>query len=622
MNNHKLMAISLGLVFVAVAFMPLATATHMSTYYLHEDDTPMHQGMGTWNEDGQVVPSDAPVGLAGLTERVRATVGATAGDGSIVLNAHTAWGANPMENLNFYAGTNFLYPGATTFMAWYGAWNDLNGDGIIDEYPPSNLAKAALDEFAWEGLESGRSGANSAVMNGWILPSHIESAGFLAGRPDRLGTGTPEDTLGAWSDVESTPDFPYTDRTGPSEAQPFYVNQAGWSVQTTDEGFIMTTTILSVVEAKRAAGSDIGYDLTVAAAYRDVDIYQSVDPTVEALYLSVIRGVARPTYDGALNTVNDTINLADAVLNETLSPVFDIVDPVLDPIVDAIEEQLPDTSDQDAIIRDAEQAQDDNTWGWFPNERARSMAGNDYASGYNGWVDAWTRSIVPTVANVDFSQKHPLLFAGVYGENVLGPFSPTQGLSDERRQMGAIINVFASAGAWHDVNGDGWIGEPTNCGTPTDDPDNFDGDGYCKDRAAHDNGLVDNPHQYGSSEFVGLASALCGLSAEITPADGGIWPPGSGILMTADRPTQRIDRGQDYYVPLLGTEKAFLRFDTQCSTGTGSRTIDALFMPSGSFGTNLNLKVTVELPAIDDETSGVEFLGGIFTDEDHIVGAL
>ncbi len=590
MTTSKTIAVSVCAIFLAVAFAPLATATHMHIYHVGEQ----HDMLGTWSEDGDVVPGDAPAGLAGIGERVRETPLSVAGQGGRVFNAITVVQPQIYFNLNHYAGTDFLWPGATGFMAWYGNWNDLNGDGVISDAAPDangNPPSAeANDEFLWRGAEDGNGGLS---MVGYIHPSDIEGTGILAGRP--FLTGDPlEESFGAFATPSAAPDFAYADRTAPAEAggQPFYVAGPGWSTQTTDESFLVTTTVLSVVDAQKAAGSEVGFDLADSASYRDVDVYESLDPTVESLYLSSAR-TAKPAYDSGVAAVNSTASAIEAIVDEYTEGL----------VPSEVSDQL-DSAEEDSDK--AIGATDDVLFGPVPNERAYDMAGNDYASGFAPWLDVTTRFSAPTLANVDARSVHGALFAGVYGNNPV-TMSPLQ-KGDDRTQIPGIVQPIASTGLWFDANGDGWIGEACD----VDERDAVTGE--CSNPYNH--GQTDNPHDYGdTTEFVGLGSTLCTYSVTLDPM-GEAWPAGTVIMRTYDRPTSEITAGRQAYEPVTGNGAVSLRFNRQCTDATGSSTQDALISPTGSFAFPIAVSLTVTLPPVTDTTQGITFPGATITDND------
>ncbi len=524
-------------------------------------------------DDGQgVMPQGAPG--AGLSDRV-ATFGTTAGDGNgFVLNSFYA-SATPSSHfgpngiLANAVGADHIYPTvAGGFLAWYGRWSDLDADGVIDDQRAN--ADSPSDEFLHHGEADGTAGL---IMVSWAYPSNPHSGcrptGVVTlhqcrdsildaegGHGLRLEGGLR--TFGAFEDPSRRAhDFAYADHTdGGDTGDEIWINSNGWFTTFADDGFLMTTSILTVANARPAPATAEGYVLDPPFAgpdeLRDVDVYRAVSPDIEALYLAVMA----PARAMVLALDQDLAATArDLEEDGTRATVDSFIGP-----------------------------QDDRLspgWGF------ENACGCDYGSDYWPFLDLQMR-LATGVPNVvlpnDESIGHPLY-------NHVGWSAGTRS-GAERNTAPGILTAVSHSGWFHDANGDGWIGdacpreEATRAGGPCQNPYRY--------------GAVDDPNDYSGEDALGEYLPSCAPAAASTvivlPIEGNTWLPGTLLLRNYNHIDPRAE-GTGAVI-LAGTTQATLRMEVAtCDTGQSyAWSQDAILLPGGSIPGTLAAYMSVAFP--------------------------
>ncbi len=594
----KITHMALALAAVAMLVAPTAMAGH---YTLVRADRDAGGALGfmasvsEWNDDGSDSMPSGAVG-AGLSERLTVPSG-TPGDGaSIVLDSrYVHAGVNSNFDPNFYGRAVFgdaprIYPGIGSFMAWYGVWNDLDNDGVIDEYQ-RNLANPA-DEFSWHGAANGNQGIN---MLSWMHPSNSDVSCRPPVAPvnacrDDLNDEPPQaglHTLGALDDPASqTPDFAYTDRTnGEAPGDEAWLSGNGWMSAFTDESFVMTTWVLTSANPNAAAGSATRYDIDPANPgndqLRDIDRYESLSAEVEALYLA-----AAPAGRAAWTILGQTV----------LEPVqrniseLDDADEITGPVDDLI----------------------------FPGRAfdGQTCAVCNFLEGWAPFLDLQTDVVrpLPNVVLPDGTNVGPWGFQGQ-------GFSPFTAEGGDRSAVPGFLIGIAQLGWFFDANGDGWIGE--GC------PNEKNRTGACEN--PYEDGSQDDPNNYGAymdqnpetpnTEFIPNCRPAASSIFYYEPVDT-IWPPGTLLARQFNHIGGTVASGDGApYELLTGTTKVGLRPDTNACTGAepNAYTNDAIILPTGTLTFAIRASVTANFPAFKDASRGIDLPAYTITDVDVIV---
>ncbi len=222
----------------------------------------------TMEDDGAVVRGPGHV-FDGRENRV-VPVGSSIGDGSLFLdmrlrnsNYPTEAGISSGSILGSLIGRpDLLMPGYQHGEAWYGWWNDLDGDRTIDDIHDEACGGPACagDEFVWRGISSGE----SPTMTISRLPSNTTI-------PQRA----PVFDYHVWDRVTDE-----TDRSGPHQT---------WRTSLTigyTESLIASKTLVTYTNAREVIGGARGFPLDPndPDALVDVDVHEALSPDVETLW--------------------------------------------------------------------------------------------------------------------------------------------------------------------------------------------------------------------------------------------------------------------------------------------------------------------------------------------------
>ncbi len=598
--------IVLILTMAAVLIAPSAMAVHFTVTRADRDARDLGgpgalwHGMSRWNDDGSDVMPAGAVG-GGLDERLH-VIGGTPGDGNTLvfdsryLPMAGVLGAPTDEFTGLVSEGNRIMPGLGSFFAWYGIWNDLTGDGIIDDYKADDFANTARDEFFWHGIADGNEGLN---MLAWAYPSN----------PD-VGCSTPVAPINTCRDVDSfaepnaglrtlgalenpgrsRADFAFADRTN-VESDELWLAGNGFMTTFIDDGLIMTTTVMSIANAQPLAGSAAGFDLDPANPapdmLRDIDSFESVSPELEALYLSAV-APARGAYLGTLATVYPIAGNGEAATHFYRGPVDDLYSPG--------------------------QAFDGQT-----------CATCDFATGWSPFLDMQADIVIP-VSKVWYpaTPAGPANSAGIWGFQGTG-VSPTTAEGEDRTAIGGLLIAATNTGYFYDANGDGFVGNACRyeegysgsgpCSQPyrwgaTDDPNTY--------AQTHDDGSV-------NEEFIADCSvATPPIRVTVSPV-GSDWAAGTLFVPFYNQVlgNYAVDGDIMPAYPLTGTEAASLRMEPAACDGqtSPSYTKDAVFLPGGTQLHAIQVSVTVHFRAYTDASRGISIAPADITDVDMIVPA-
>lgn len=425
---------------------------------------------------------------------------ALAGDLSLILNSK--WVASPAtgatvgttdSDLNTLfdplVADDMIVPGVVgTFHAWYGEWADHNGDGHV----PSGSFTSAFTSFNYAGSTvSGRECSDGSFGLGPI-PT-VTTPGAALG-------DCASDTAGEW---ESDPAAVIVSYVTPGRAQRLdlqpdgsprdpalnYVYITGYAHYVASlEGFVfvdnsvLQTTAVETLANPTVAASGLRSRVPTTGEPIDVDVYRAVDPTVEQLYAAVTASLA-PTgceVDRPLEPVEGE--------NDCVAPIPDAPSSaaVVGPVAAIV---LPPVA---------------------------SEATQDHAAAPHLYFD---------VRLVLSGNAPPANGPGIRGDSALTADGGNAGVlapaADGRAAAPAYASVAGFLGAWHDVNGDGFIGAPT-------------AEAGCVD--AYDCGLSSDPNTYSAEEWTPFCRATDRPNGEILAtltSSTGSW--GSGVYVVTDR---------------------------------------------------------------------------------------
>lgn len=661
------LALTVVLAFAVTALAPAVEASHLTLYHTRTTTgQSADPGFGvTWEDDGEIVHQ--PGGdLDGVVNKVSLQTTDTIGDGSLFLDAEWYADAYLMfgSNQALAGNSDKMITGFGAFIAKYGLFNDLDGDGEVDDFHdsgacPPTFACTGLDEFTWKGQSSG----DAVTMALYVLPSNLAASSISRGAERLADVSTspawePSGQFGTWQDgTDSTPDTFFDDRTDQADQQ-LWVNGGGWSYVWTDESLLITTQTV-VVAGAAPDSSDVGFDLTDVEALIDVDTYESADPALEALWVSTLTPIpsaireARATpqnigpivngyaamVSAAINDVSRTINdittgqtpVAE-VIESTVGPTRDSALDIAQPYVDAADEggaQAIESFVNPAWLKEPNHAADVFPAAAFGGTPSPNGIGNDYsghATAYHLFMDARLHLTAPNAANVDLE---PLSTGvGVYGHVGLQYESlPCQDCTAERGVSPGLIMSTIAVSLWQDTNGDGWVGDVCNpssedewdaennvCNDTNDNRyDGFPATGFYDD--ADENYLI-----CGTTTLNGNAQGVM-----IAPVAGSTWEdaPGAFVLRQFRQPTNNVWHTERFeQVPLTGTEPIHLGTDA-CAQDASTITVDALVLPSGTLSINLVSQVTGTMTKpFNDKTTGITIPVESVTDVDVYFAAL
>ncbi len=543
----------------AILLVPsIAVAGPNALYYAGYDDS----WGRTLEDDGEVARAPGTA-LDGIANKVTFG-GATPGDGGRFLDARVAQGNG---QVNVFAGTlasdttdhpNTLLPGPVVAVAWYGDWNDLDGDGAIDDIhdDPGDGA----DEFVWRG----RSSETDLAMPLYVHPNPGKFPAGVSGNAVRFR---------GFTDGSFREDA-YTDFTDRDEQLWFNDPARTWAVTPGiyDGGLLIRMTFVTVAEAIQKKGDPLHYDLSDPNALIDVDVYDSLSPELEALYTSVMA------------SLTPTANEIDEI-RRTGGPAAEIIDnqvtPVTDPLVDSIRAYQSDGQGEamrtitPAFPKEPNHVFDDyggnaifggvgDTLGSY-----NSYAG--YQSDVHFFVDAWGEITWHPAVHAN-SGAGPEVWAERGSADASYAFTtPDDGAYPHGRSTTAIFGVNAEIVAWMDRNGDGFRGAVCN----PEDPDEWDASrNTCRSADSVDG-------RFAPTSGDGSGASLCRESAKGTvtvfPLDGD-W---EGAVLVKDHDHYgNVVWNQDWQV-LLGSEPVSLEW-RPCIQNSYTRTSDVILFPAGN----------------------------------------
>ncbi len=642
-RKPRAIAIFAVALFLTTTLLPVVEATHLTLYQYRNpaDGSPLAPGIGvTYEDDGMVARQPGGL-LDGIENQVLLNTTEEVGDGSLFLDAvyynhEQAYfdGATVMAPAFGGKRVMFLSGG---FMAWYGWFKDLDGDGRINDHhdaagsychvsAPANCG--AVDEFKWKGAASG----DSLEMALFFLPSEL--GGSTATRDSERLSDTsirPTRQFGAWQNGTShRVDARFADRTSQTGEEQLWVGGNGWPWLFTDESFLLTTQTIVIANAEKS-NADLPYNFDDPDASIDVDQYESLSPEIESLWVSSARNLQDtifqtrraptqigPMINGYAAIVSAAINNVSRLINEVTTgqtPVTEAVDQIVDPIVDPV---LRDADEADRAATDATNpqfakepntAQDVYPGATFGGVASWRGIGNDY-SGYQSehqlFMDSRLFARVPYGANV----ITPFISYGVYGQNTRAYEEPMPCDGCGENQRGAtpgFLGAITWVGLWNDANGDQWPGERCD---PAD-ADEWD----AENNVCADIGNRGDAAGFGSTEMIpicgtttlngggGQASPQNGI--KITPMPGNEWPAGVTTLKWYDRPTRNIFRMDETHQP-TGSESVVLEYDACTGGATNVRSVDVLFIPTGSLDISILVETTATMTkAFNDAETGI-----------------
>ncbi len=686
--------------FVASALAPAVQATHLTLYTFRNPTTgeSLDSGIGvTYEDDGD--SARQPGGLLdGVQNKVVLNVTDVIGQGALFLDSQWYYHEQAYVASNYYlapatGGKQMLY-GSGGFMSWYGWWQDLDGDGRIDDHHDSGSCHAtapascaSVDEFTWKGAGSG----DALEMVLYFLPSDLPNNGQDRGVDERtpqsasalgLTVGRNWGTFGAWANgTDARPDDTFDDRTEYSESEQLWVNGIGWPWVWTDESLLIESQTVVVANPGKS-NSELRYKIEGADVSVDVDTYESVDPTVEALWVSTVTPIpgqvaeARraPTQIGplvneyaamvsaAINDVSRAINdltngqrppieILDEFLQDNVDPVLDdTVNPVVNNTLDLVNDTAapyrdPAVAEVNALTRAANnnlsaaiEAYYNPAWLMEPNHVGDIYpgatfdgvpdylgVGNDYtdhATEYHLFMDSHAVFQVPGGANI----YTPLITYGIYGDTTyegntahIDP-TPCDGCGDSGRGFKpTFVTVKNVIGLWKDTNLDKHPG--VFC-----DPEDPDGD-WDSDQQVCGNRDTFGWDGWSGSEIIPICgtTTMNGGHVKVYPAPGHSWDDVTGQVIKLrlyDRPMYNAFNTDQMTMP-TGNDVVELALDS-CSGGQiGVRSVDMLFLPTGSLEISLIFEVTATMTkAFTDEDLGVDLPVESVTDVDIYLASL
>ncbi len=602
--RHPFVAIIVGLLLLA----PTATAIHWTA---HE------QGIGrapaeTREDDGEIFESPGHP-AHGVVNQVTA-LARTPGDGGLFLDARLAWHAGLIGSgfdLNPGWFVDGMAPGASVLLptaappfyhlsAYYGWWNDFDGDGVIDDVHDAACGgpSCGADEFVWRGLASGESVGMVAMMS----PAHY----FVT------ATGNTSSTL-LTETVE--------DHTARSNAEQVW--EGAYYYNGPDSGLLTTIRTLTLAGARKSVGSAVGYDIHDPDALRDVDRYTAVDPTVGVLWDSTAR-FAVDQYQGRWADVGTAIDdvqeatdgatdLPFAIYGIAWAAAFGVIGMAVDAALEARDNgpqppplDLPQPKEPNHVLDDFEGR------ALFDGTADVHGAYNDY-SGYRDSHQFWY--------DVTISQwRCAGLYVTVPGTSVelsqwlacgnAGNFDPRGGIAGNSERTASYYAMFrALPVVWMDRNGDAAVG--AICDPATED---FDAErNHCR------------PGAPVPADGLGETIGVC----EVTTAKGGtltVQPVGAdwplAIVVRDLKETTRVAYERHWEIP-TGTDPVTIRWENECESPSLLYARDALMFPEGS--NTVPLLVTSEAILADgftNEESGVSVPHARVLDVDLIPASL
>ncbi len=582
------------------ALVPGVAANHWTLYAYGVDDS----AGATLEDDGAV--SHAPGSpLHGLVNRV-VNETETAGSGGLFFDVVMGQGSSAFAVHGHAAKTlvfgraDVLLPTPVQMSAWYGWWNDLNGDGTVDD--AHDAEGAGDDEFTWRGHGSGS--ADLAIRT-WMIPEDAKG-GLTAGAVYDL---QPPAVSGFEAGPQTHNDpMEWTDNTARDRAEQEW---RGPSVTRLDSNLLTRIQFVTVAGAPRSIGSPLQYDVSAPAARIDVDDHTAVSPEAESLYIASARTLAAvwPVRDIVDNQPNPFAIVGGLIANPTAT--------VYGAQADAEERYAP------RDLKEPNHVEDDyGGHAWFGGVGDAAGTGNTYEGYRDAWhlyFDAIARvstcsggyAAVPgTSTSVTVGGAGTCQWSAVDPVSVADPFGNGAG---SRTAWGSLM-IQGHIFLWMDRNADTHVG--TVC--DPEDPDSFDATGNtCADAPQP------WPHTiYGEVRDICDDANAAGSTFTLTPM-GGAWPEGTLIIRDAPQ-TTRVAYDQ-HWEPVGGTsDSVTLRWQDSCRIPINHPQLqarDTLVFPLGS-DVPIRVDATVSIPGYEDAAVGITVGREEVTDVDVLLASL
>lgn len=555
------------IVFLLVAASVLAPFTTASHSTIH-DNAANDEYRRTLEDDGAVMRASGTP-LDGYGNKV-VYPGHEPGDGTLFLDSRLASriGVDFMDEFPLlfsrtvtepaFGRSDVLLPGYPhVAFAWYGQWNDIDQDGMIDDVHDAD--GAASDEFRWRGLASGE----EVAMVQYLLPRTGNGGFSIMADPSKHDT-----------DV-------FDDHTATEHAEQYWHGPVTYA---TDGSLLTGMQTLVVAGAQAVIGRSIAYDLDDPAALIDVDRYEALSPEFGALVSSA--------YTYAADAQDQAFATYQTFLNEVFFPTYGGAIGTTDWIVEnatTTAENLPSINAYYA--REPNQPLDD-----YENRAVYGGVGDRYGTGnhYPGYehsyqfyadtfpfaqicVGAYARA-PPT--GIEASQW---LTCNYSNRDPLGGLQETSGAP-------TFLGFKRLLGLWKDLNGDGHVGDV--CDPATDDFDPVRNGCRNQGEYAHD--------PFPGAEFINHCNTVAGGrgSVRVQPLNGE-W---SGAVLFRDyRESTRVAFDPGHVRILAGQEPVDIRWKEDCDPYVR----DIIMFPAGGSPVPLLTVSEYTIPGFNDETIGI-----------------
>ncbi|HVL48587.1 MAG TPA: hypothetical protein VM889_08530 [Candidatus Thermoplasmatota archaeon] len=311
----------------------------------------------------------------------------------------TSQGGNNLRRDSGGLLPDVILPGQGQLRAWYGHWNDLNGNGVIEAWRGTGAAAQSNDEWFSKTL-----GKLAAYVDPGSHP-HVRNL-------DRPG--------------DSSPDFWYVPYAGSNyEWYQTGLNNDNY-ILFVDGSLMRTLTVRSVTEPILSPNADGSAPYTTSpTSLVDIDEYPALAPTpVASAYAATVGNLVWPLGSPSLGTCPNGCRPGPFSLRGT--PIQGL-EPLLAPHVR-------------------------NLYAPYPREHApgegSTSAGRhaDHLAAYRGWID-----LIPTWGYRNVSHQE----ASYYARG--GPL-PGKTADGRQAMMPGFLSFEVRTGIWKDLDGDGYIG--------------------------------------------------------------------------------------------------------------------------------------------------------------------
>ncbi|MBI4394311.1 MAG: hypothetical protein HY556_11050 [Euryarchaeota archaeon] len=315
---RKVLAFALFATLVVTPLLPAANAAHRGQWDsgVAPNDTAWRSTYEPDDESTEIFTPGTPidncfldvdgVGAADLTDGVHDTcetgvVRDDIGNGNTFMDVRlmnqqapagsTTYLPYPAILRNLGATNDEFMVGNIAFYAWFGFWDDLDGDDLIDD--KCAYLNDATDEFTTRGMATGENFGtwdsptyDKLVMLYWLHPGNWSRIGLVAAAvtdgPDlgeRLNWPGPDGQINDRSGGDGNGAEGVEDNC-PSNTGWFY--EEGGSYQVSD-AMLHDTVMATAMNPATAAGEDRAFKLE-DVDYVDIDRYVGVNPMVESLW--------------------------------------------------------------------------------------------------------------------------------------------------------------------------------------------------------------------------------------------------------------------------------------------------------------------------------------------------